>query len=314
MSRSPASAEFPAWGGRAVVVATDPDRLDAAVAAVQQVIAEVDAACSSFREDSELMAVNAAGGAPVPASERLLVHVEAALRAARVTDGDVDPTVGEALVAFGFAGAAETAPRSRPVIRRVAGYEVVRVDRAARTLTVPGGVRLDLGATAKALAADQAAGAAFAAAGCGVLVSLSGDLSIAGPEPLGGWRVRVTDDHRSATDVPGQWISLSGGGLATSSTTVRRSEGAHHVIDPRTGLPAEVHFRTVSVAAGTCLDANIASTAAIVRGARAAQWLEALGLPGRLVRLDGTVVHVAGWPSEGEDLPHALANPIGSAA
>jgi len=296
------------------VAVSEPAGLGDAVIAVERVIAKVDAACSTYREDSELSAANAAGGQPIAASELLLDYVEAALHAAEVTGGDVDPTVGEALVALQIGGEAGVSDRSGLVIRRAPGREVVGVDRAAGTLTVPRGVRLDLGATAKALAADQAARAAQAAAGCGVLVSLSGDLSIAGPAPDPGWSVRVADDHRSPREAPGQSISLSDGGLATSSITVRRREDAHHVIDPRTGRPAAGEVRTASVAARTCLDANIASTAAIVRGARAVRWLRELGLPSRLVFADGGVVHVAGWPDEGEELPLAAANRVGSAA
>jgi thiamine biosynthesis lipoprotein len=135
-------------------------------------------------------------------------------------------------------------------------------------------------------------------------------LGTAGEVPDGGWRIRVTDDHRSSFDAAGQWISLSGGGLATSSTTVRNhrqgDEIVHHLIDPATARPVQARFRTVSVAAASCLDANIASTAAIVRGERAAQWLEGLRLPSRLVELDGRVRHLAGWPQEGEDLPVAV--------
>jgi thiamine biosynthesis lipoprotein len=62
-------------------------------------------------------------------------------------------------------------------------------------------------------------------------------------------------------------------------------------------------WRTVSVAAGNCVDANIASTAAIVRGAGAARWLQRLGLPSRLVHIDGWVTTVAGWPSDTEAWP-----------
>ncbi len=126
----------------------------------------------------------------------------------------------------------------------------------------------------------------------------------------------MTDDHRSGVEAPGQWISLSGGGLATSSATVRRwqtaSGTAHHLIDPDTGEPATVFWRTVSVAAGSCLDANIASTAAIVRGARAARWLASMALPSRLVSAQGGVRHLAGWPSSGDDLePDAGCPPSG---
>jgi thiamine biosynthesis lipoprotein len=291
-----------------VVAVTDTAALDAAVRAVRQLVAQVDQACSSFRPDSELAALNRAAGTEIQISPLLIEYLEAGIRAAEVTAGDVDPTVGQALLALGFTGESSgvrTSPRF--TLQAVPGYRAIELDRNSGTARLARGVRVDLGATAKALAADQAAAAARRATGAGVLVSLSGDLTIAGPPPEGGWRVRVTDDHRSDTSVPGQWISLTTGGLATSSTTVRgrgdNPERVHHVIDPGTGAPASVHFRTVSVAAASCLDANIASTAAIVRGERAVEWLEALELPSRLVGLDGTVRHLAGWPVENEELP-----------
>jgi thiamine biosynthesis lipoprotein len=163
-------------------------------------------------------------------------------------------------------------------------------------------VKLDLGATAKAWAADRAAGAAFHAIGIGVLVALGGDVATVGPPPPAGWRIRVTDDHRSGTSAPGQTIAIDDGGIATSSTTVRRwLRGAtelHHIIDPRSGAPARGIWRTASVAAASAAEANIASTAAILRSRHAAAWLTELGLPARLVALDGTVRTLAGWPAD----------------
>jgi len=312
MSAEAGRADFPLWGGHAVVLATDADALSHAVAAVRRVVDEFDAACSSFREDSELAVVNAAGGRAVAVGPVLIEAVAAALRGARVTDGDLDPTVGEALIAYGFmppaGGTAGAGGRAQFRLEAVPGWRTVALDADAGTIELARGVRLDLGATAKALAADRAAAAAHeAAAPAGVLVSLSGDLAIAGTPPAGGWRVRVTDDHRSELTVPGQWIELRSGGLATSSTTVQVRRHAervnHHLIDPATGAPAAVYYRTASVAAASCLDANIASTTAIIRGPRAAEWLSGLGLPSRLVRADGTVQHLAGWPSGAEDLP-----------
>jgi len=312
---------FPALGSLAVVAVVDPAELVCARAAVERCVADFDLACSRFRQDSELSALNAAAGAPTQVSHLLLDAVAAALRAARLTDGDVDPTIGQALVALGYdrdfdalpagdagtarARAASVAPRS-VAIAPVPGWHAVSLDRETATVRLPRGVTLDLGASAKALAADRSAAAAHEAARCGVLVSLGGDVALAGPAPAGGWSVRVTDDHRAGVDAPGQWITLRGGGLASSSTTVRRwqteSGPAHHLLDPATGRPAPVHWRTASVAAASCLDANIASTAAIVRGERAVAWLESLGLPSRLVRADGAVAHLAGWPSASEDL------------
>jgi thiamine biosynthesis lipoprotein len=160
---------------------------------------------------------------------------------------------------------------------------------------------MDLGATAKAWAADHCAEMIAARLGCGALVSLGGDIAVAGQGPATGWRVRVTDDHASGPGAAGQTITLTEGGLATSSTTVRTwtADGgrAHHIIDPATGVPAPDCWRTVSVAAGSCLDANTASTAAIVRGEAAVAWLEEIGLPARLVRPDGSVVTMGGWPA-----------------
>jgi thiamine biosynthesis lipoprotein len=113
--------------------------------------------------------------------------------------------------------------------------------------------------------------------------------------------VRVTDDHAAPAEAPGQTIVITSGGLATSSTTVRMwragSATMHHIIDPKTGQPARSVWRTVSVAAATCVDANIASTAAIIRSEAAPEWLAASGLPARLVRHDGTVHATPGWPS-----------------
>jgi thiamine biosynthesis lipoprotein len=310
--KDPGWVSFGALGSTAVVAVADATRLDQGRAAVEQVVGAFDESCSRFREDSELERLNRAGGEALPASPLLLDAVAAAVRAAELTDGDVDPTVGEALIALGYDRDWDELPRSQGAARRVRiaavpGWRTVQLSREAGTVQLGRGVRLDLGATAKALAADRAAAAASQQTGCGVLVSLGGDIAIAGPAPVEGWRVRVTDDHRSDWSAPGQWIALEGGGLATSSTTVRRwptAEGtAHHVIDPATGRPATGFWRTVSVAAGSCLDANIASTAAIVRGEPALGWLRSLELPSRLVGEDGHVRHVAGWPVEGDDLP-----------
>lgn len=304
-----ASVQFRAIGTTAVVAVSDRDALARARSAVEETIAAFDRACSRFREDSELSALNAADGRPVEVSHLLLEAVGAAIRAAELTDGDVDPTVGQALIALGYDRDFDevTAQPRRVRFAPVPGWRTIELDADASTVRVPSGVTLDLGATAKALAADHAAVAAHAAGGCGALVSLGGDMAFAGDPPPGdGWRIRVTDDHRSDVTAPGQWITLRSGGLATSSITTRSWQSdqgtVHHLIDPATGRSVSSAWRTVSVAAASCLDANIASTAAIVRGRDAASWLTELKLPSRLVDTDGHAHHVAGWPAEGDDL------------
>jgi len=318
-----ASTSFPALGSTAVVMTSDEEHLQGAAVAAGRVVAAFDLACSRFREDSELEALNRAGGRPRGVSALLREAVRAGVRAAQLTDGDVDPTLGTALIALGYdrdfslgvdgrgadaAGRAVGAPQPQRSLSfaSVAGWRAIAVDDVAGTVTVPAGVRLDLGATAKALAADHAAAAAHDATGAGVLVSLGGDIATAGPPPPADWPVRVTDDHRSGPDAPGQTITIAAGGLATSSTTVRRwqtaGETRHHLIDPASGRPTAGPWRTVSVAAATCLDANIAATAAIIRGEPAAAWLAQAGLPSRLVSGDGRARHIAGWPRAGDDL------------
>ncbi|WP_141726252.1 FAD:protein FMN transferase, partial [Actinacidiphila rubida] len=190
-----------------------------------------------------------------------------------------------------------------PELHPAKGWQSVGWDPELRLLRLPEGAALDLGATAKALAADRAARAAAAVAGCGVLVNLGGDLSAAGHAPDAGWRIAVADDHAEPAGPGAPVISLSGGGLATSGTTVRAWERGgrprHHIVDPVTGDSAPTVWRTASVAAACCVDANTASTAAIVLGERAVDWVRATGLPARLVRADGTAVRLNGWPQEG---------------
>lgn len=295
-------AEFPLWGGQAVVSVTERSGLAAALARVKRTVAAFDLSCSNFREDSELALLNQLPGEDVVVSKLLFDAVREALRAAEITGGAVDPTVGQVLVAHHI-----NPPLSdQPVrIEPVPGYTVVKLDEETRSIRLPGATQLDLGATAKALAADMAAHAACAAGGCGVLVGLCGDIAVAGPPPSGGWGIRVTDDHRHG-EAPGQTVAIEAGGLATSSVTVRRAgtgaDSVSHLIDPGTGLPVDGPWRTVSVTAATCVDANIASTAAMVLGADAVGWLEANQLPARLVAHDGSVRYVAGWPQEGDDL------------
>jgi thiamine biosynthesis lipoprotein len=168
------------------------------------------------------------------------------------------------------------------------------------SVRIPDGIALDLGATAKALAADRAVRAAYRATGVGVLVSLGGDVATCGPPPVSGWPVRVTDDHRDATR-SGQLVHFAGGGLATSSVTTRRWSHAgavrHHILDPRTGAPVGGRWRTVSVLAATCAGANTASTAALVLGDEAPAWLSDHGLAARLVTHSGGVHVLGGWPA-----------------
>ncbi|HWC87717.1 MAG TPA: FAD:protein FMN transferase, partial [Solirubrobacteraceae bacterium] len=234
-----ATVRWQALGTTVVLRVTRASALLEARALVEEELAAMDLACSRFRADSELERVNASSGRVVTVSLLFLEAVEAGLRAAWLTEGAVDPTLGEALVLAGYsqdfsalehppgAGTPDSPADSTawpPLIRphRASGWKLVEVDHDPPRVRIPAGVRLDLGATAKALAADRAAAAVHEATGAGVLVSLGGDIATAGPPQATGWAIHVTDDHRSGPDAPGQTITIAGGGLATSSTTARR--------------------------------------------------------------------------------------------
>ena len=307
-----ASVDDRALGTSVRVVVTRPEGLARAKAAADSVLRKVDQACSRFRDDSELSRLNAAPGQDVQLSPLLATALAAGLRGARMTAGAVDPTVGGALRVLGYDADFETIPvESGPVplsVSRVPGWQRIRFDHQSRTARIPRGAEIDLGATAKALAADLAAAAALdAAGGGGALVSLGGDVALAGEPPIGGWQIQIEEDSSTPIRSGADTISLSSGAIATSGTTVRRwmrgGVQMHHIIDPATGLPADGPWRTASVVAATCVEANIAATAAIVRGCAAVSWLEAAGLPARLVDTAGSTTSVAGWPAESPRTP-----------
>lgn len=299
-----AVAERPSLGTTARVAVWPPDNLDAALRATDRVLSALDRQASRFREDSEISWLHRRGGGLFMLSDGLAEAIGVALAAARWTKGLVDPTVGEALISLGYdrdfasiraagdgpAGASAPAP----------GWRTVWLD--SPMMNLPTGVRLDLGATAKGLGSDRAVRAAMAANDQtgGVLVSLGGDLAVGGQPPRGGWPILVTDEPDPDASARTQSVRLVSGAVATSSITCRqwRRGGRlmHHIVDPRTGLPADGPWRTVSVAGPTCADANAAATAAIVAGDRAEQWLAGARVPARLVSRHGEVHLLGDWP------------------
>lgn len=308
MTTDVAAADWAAWSCRVRLVVTAPAVLAEARTVLTGALAAVDGACSRFRDDSELARAEARAGRWVGVSPLLAQLLAASLRAARLTDGDVDPTVGAALAGLGYDRDITAISATGVVLAGPApGWRSIELDEAGHRVRLAPGTRVDLGATAKAWTADTAAGEIARRTGAGCLVALGGDIAAAGPAPARGWQVRVEDvtgDPTAPPSGPSTVVTIRDGGLATSSTQGRRWRAGgldlHHLLDPRTGLPAAPAWRTVSVAAGSCLDANTASTAAIVRGDDVWPWLRATGLPARLVRGDGRVRTLNGWPEERE--------------
>lgn len=298
---------FEALGTYVHLATRNDDLLPALRGLAETILADVDRTCSRFRDDSDLTLVNRNAGRWVAVDPLLVRAVETAVDAARQTDGLVNPLLGRPLQQLGydrdFAAVVELdddviAPATPPPLD---AWSAIRLD-AGGALVIPAGTALDLGATAKAWAADIIAAAAAGELEAEAIVSLGGDIAIADTgSPAEPWPIAIST-------FPGQpaeaIITLDRGGLATSSTRVRRwarrGVQLHHVLDPRTGLPAPTTWRTVTATGRSATAANIASTAAIVLGEQAPAWLEQRGVDARLVAADGGIQTVGAWPTDTE--------------
>jgi FAD:protein FMN transferase len=260
---------------------------DAAMAAAESEFERLEDLLSRFRPESELSALNREGRSAV--GEDLLTVVELALDARERTGGRFDPTVHDALVAAGydrtFDDVAPEGPAA-PALQGGCGGRVI-VDRAAGTIELEPGVRLDLGGIGKGYAADRAA-ALLSPAGP-ALVDAGGDIAARGRPDSLGWRVGVETAEGTLT------LALGDGAVATSGRDRRHwkrgGEELHHLIDPATGRPAETDLLRVTVVAGTAVEAEVLAKALFLAGEHgAAAEAEELGVACVLVTGDGRTI------------------------
>lgn len=297
-----AAMDFAAFG-TTCRVATSGESLTEAIALVSEIVRGIDEGCSRFRPDSDLSRVNRNAGEWVTVGPMFLRALDTALRAARITNGDLDPTIGASLSALGYHENFADLDTSRPHVvelRRIPGWRTVEVDSSRSAVRIQPGSALDFGATAKALAADLAAERVASALNVGALVSMGGDIALAGRAPQDGWRIDIAEHHAS-TAIREQ-VVLDRGAIATSTTTARTwattTGRQHHIVDPRTQRAADVVWRTVSVIADSCVDANIAATTAIIRGEGALTWLQQHRLDAYLMHANGWSTTVGRWPED----------------
>lgn len=291
---------------------------------VVALFAEWEQTLSRFLPGSELSRLNAAAGDEVLVGDLLFDVASAALAAAEATGGVFDPTLLHQLVAQGYDRSFERVPATRaagdpgalranatrpaatpPAAARPAGrWNHVRLQPRLRSITLPAGVGLDLGGIAKGMAVDAAVGRLRAAGIQAMVVEAGGDLAVHGTPAGGSWPIAVETGTRT-TDV-----ELDRGALATSSIGKRRwtvdGEVRHHLIDPRAGRPAATDLLSVTVAAGTCREAEVAAKCALILGeAQGGAFLQRLGLSGILVTGPGPdgaagserVIPIGGWAS-----------------
>lgn len=294
---------FRAIGTTATVVVQEQSIADCAEEILRTEIDAIDRACSRFRPDSELEYLHANSGQSLRVSSLLFESLEVAYAVAEQTQGAVDPTVGNAMARLGYDrdfDQLEPLPSPPVVFGPVAGFRHLELNRRSRTVRIPRGVRLDLGASAKALVADRSADHIADKTRAGVLVSIGGDVAASGPAPAKGWPIGIAQSSSTPLDDVDEVVAIRGGGLASSSTGVRTwmagTNRIHHIVDPSSGNCATPYWTLVSATGSTCVDANALSTAALVWGSHALDLLPTFGRAVRLVRHDGMVVTVGPWP------------------
>jgi thiamine biosynthesis lipoprotein len=255
---------------------------------------EWEQALSRFRFDSELNRLNRSSGGPVPVSETLWEIFDAALEAEQETGGLVNPTVLDALVQAGYDRSFDLLPTGSSPTEAVAlapaSLAAIHREAATHSLLLPEGVHLDFGGLAKGWAARKAAGLlkCFGPA----LVDAGGDIEISAP-PLDdlAWPIGVADPFQ-----PGgicETLRVERGGIATSGIDYHRwqqgGQWDHHIIDPRSALPAITDLLTVTIIAPDALRAEVTAKAVLISGSEAGmEWLEAdPSLAGLLVLQSG---------------------------
>ena len=247
---------------------------------------------SRFRPDSELSRLNRSSAEAVFVSPLFARVLGTTLGASAATGGLVDPTLGEAIEAAGYdRDFAEVGDDPGPLGATAPGrWRDVRL--AGRLVTRPAGTALDLNGVVKAMAVDEA----LELLSGGSFVSAGGDLAARG---------------ETTVALPGGGaVQLLAGGLATSGTTRRRwvrgGVPQHHLLDPRTGRPSRSCWTQVTVAAATCLAADVAAKAAFLLGGDGPGWLDGRGLPGRFLA-GSVVVSNRAWRERMADAGRAAA-------
>jgi thiamine biosynthesis lipoprotein len=293
---------FETWGLTGVLALENPHHEDAAMERLQYWIKQFDDSCNRFRGDSEISMLNQANGKSVRVSATFERALRSALYSSELTNGLCDPTILGALVNLGYDQDFDAMAGHTSAVRDEAkpspGVRVIHFDPESHTVRLDQGAQLDLGASAKALVADIVADecASFG----GALVEIGGDVAVRGQGSAGPWVIGISD----SLDIEGNEprIAFSNGGVATSSTNVRQWRAGervvNHIVDPRTGDCALGMYATASVAAKDCVTANAFATASLLWDEEAGYHIAQAGWSGRLVRHDGDVDVVGGWPQE----------------
>jgi thiamine biosynthesis lipoprotein len=243
-------------------------------ATLRDEVAGLDLLASRFRQDSQLAAVNRAPGRWVEVDWGFVEVLTACLDDAAATDGLVNPLLGRHVVAAGYdtwAGQDSAIPAGTTTSK---WEEIgVRPGRRQAQVRIPADSALDLGAVAKGWLADRLARIVHASSGYDCVANMGGDMRvISAGQP---WTVAADPDR---PDLEPLSLEVQDAGLATSGISHRTWTGGHHIIDPRSGMPARTPWSSVSAVAATAAGANTMSTAALILGEQGPEWVAAAGL------------------------------------
>jgi thiamine biosynthesis lipoprotein len=268
---------------------------------VRALFSEWEQALSRFIPESELSRLNQMAGTPVAVSDLLYSVLATALTAAQATEGIYDPAMLDQLVKIGYDRTFDRlqAVDFDPITPGEPGgrWRGIKVNPIYRQVTLPTGVKLDFGGIAKGMAVDAALERLRQSGMSPAMVNAGGDLAVTGLPPA---------DDKWLIAVPGReryWsLPLHHGSIATSGIAHRHWRQGntlrHHLLDPRTGLPARSDLWSVTVVADRCEQAEVAAKVAFILGSRqGADFLRRYRIAGLLVREDGTWETVEPWPT-----------------
>lgn len=269
---------------------------------VQNLFAHWERTLSRFLPESELSQLNRHAGGPVIVGPLLFSVLETAIEAASTTDGLYDPTLLKQLVQNGYAQSFDEMPKEQETSDQKAhvggGWRAIHMDATLRLVILPSNTRVEFGGIAKGMAVDAALEELCKAGMRPALVNAGGDLAVLdAPMDEGQWPIAVQGKTCVWT------IPITRGCMATSGIGRRHwRQGTlvrHHLIDPRTGVPARSELWSVSVVAEKCMQAEVAAKAAFLLGIeQGSEFLRRFDLAGLFVREDGTWQTVGDWPQE----------------
>lgn len=267
---------------------------------VRSLFNEWEQVLSRFLPNSELSQLNARAGTPMAVSDLLYTVLATALTSAQATQGVYDPALLDQLVRVGYDRTFDDLPAVRfdPIIPGEPGgrWRGIKVDPIHRRVTLPAGIKLDFGGIAKGMAVDAALEHLRQNEIRTALVNAGGDLAVLGlPPNAEQWPITVPGREQLWT------IPLHHGAVATSGIAHRHwwqgNTLRHHLLDPRTGLPAQSDLWSVTVVADRCMQAEVTAKVAFILGSKqGAEFLRRHHIAGLLVHEDGAWQIVEPWP------------------